>query len=139
MTEKTLTLTQEEKIEILKSWETELEETQKNKLKRLYNEIKETNDAAIQTEINQKIKICLYWIGIEKDENNTLLLVELAQLNQLLLTKKYETIEEGIEIMNAYEKLYIQLEEAFVHKNEANLAKILIEIFIIEIPIPMIK
>ena len=139
MTEKTLTLTQEEKIEILTSWETELEETQKNKLKRLYNEIKETNDAAIQTEINQKIKICLYWIGIEKDENNTLFLVELAQLNQLLLTKKYETIEEGIEIMNAYEKLYIQLEEAFVHKNEANLAKILIEIFIIEIPIPMIK
>ena len=139
MTEKTLTLTQEEKIEILTSWETELEETQKNKLKRLYNEIKETNDAAIQTEINIKIKICLYWIGIEKDENNTLLLVELAQLNQLLLTKKYETIEEGIEIMNAYEKLYIQLEEAFVHKNEANLAKILIEIFIIEIPIPMIK
>ena len=116
MTEKTLTLTQEEKIEILTSWETELEETQKNKLKRLYNEIKETNDAAIQTEINQKIKICLYWIGIEKDENNTLLLVELAQLNQLLLTKKYETIEEGIEIMNAYEKLYIQLEEALFTK-----------------------
>ena len=38
MTEKTLTLTQEEKIEILTSWETELEETQKNKLKRLYND-----------------------------------------------------------------------------------------------------